>query len=424
MQRLTIINVGPVKEVDIKIDNFMVFAGPQAGGKSIICRSIFFFRNIKEDLYNFIVELFNNTQEIGLFKRFEKIFSDKFYEYWEENFSNYSTLYYEYTKEASLRILIENGALRLLFSNKLEQAITAIFEEVIYFKSKRSQTGVSDKNDERLEQSRFLAEMSVAISDLLDHHSSQTYIPAGRNVFSVLSSQFNNVVSGKYDLLKRFYNQVLELQPSYAHGLDSLAAEKLRSAQSAAEAGAIVYAKETISKILKGSYKKENNIEKFFVDENASLKITSASAGQQANVWMLNFIFDRILNKKNELLIVEEPEAFLFPASQKYVVDLLALLYNTASNQIILTTHSPYVLSALNNLLYANKLVKKNRQKVFEILEQNILIPGGTFSAYFVEGGTLKSISNVESGLIDTYAIDSASRIINEIFYKLFEIDE
>jgi predicted ATPase len=51
--------------------------------------------------------------------------------------------------------------------------------------------------------------------------------------------------------------------------------------------------------------------------------------------------------------VVEEPEAYLFPVAQKQIIDLIALLANQNENQVIVTTHSPYILSSFNNLLYA-----------------------------------------------------------------------
>ena len=61
-------------------------------------------------------------------------------------------------------------------------------------------------------------------------------------------------------------------------------------------------------------------------------------------------------------IYIEEPEAHLFPTAQKRIVQLLARTFNnTNSNfQIIVTTHSPYILSSFNNLIYENK-TRKNK---------------------------------------------------------------
>ncbi|MFM7370804.1 MAG: AAA family ATPase, partial [Sphaerospermopsis kisseleviana] len=94
-----------------------------------------------------------------------------------------------------------------------------------------------------------------------------------------------------------------------------------------------------------------------------STLINFASSGQQEVVWILLLILVLILNQRNVFLVIEEPEAHLFPVAQKQMIDLIALLANQAANQIILTTHSPYILSSFNNLLYAHQLgLQKSEQ--------------------------------------------------------------
>lgn len=51
MQKLYIKHLGPIDECEINIDEFMVCTGPQASGKSTIAKSIFFFKNIKNNLF-------------------------------------------------------------------------------------------------------------------------------------------------------------------------------------------------------------------------------------------------------------------------------------------------------------------------------------------------------------------------------------
>lgn len=63
--------------------------------------------------------------------------------------------------------------------------------------------------------------------------------------------------------------------------------------------------------------------------------------------------------------IIEEPEAHLFPSAQSVVVSLIANAYNRAESycSYTITTHSPYILSAMNNLIQAeNTLAAINSQ--------------------------------------------------------------
>lgn len=50
MQTITIKNFGPIVEIiDLPINDFMVFIGPQASGKSTIAKAIYFFKQLREE---------------------------------------------------------------------------------------------------------------------------------------------------------------------------------------------------------------------------------------------------------------------------------------------------------------------------------------------------------------------------------------
>jgi hypothetical protein len=104
------------------------------------------------------------------------------------------------------------------------------------------------------------------------------------------------------------------------------------------------------------------------------------------------------------------------------------------------STHSPYVLSSFNNLLYAHKVsVQILKQKVAEYgnydsailyLEQNFetvfpaVINPKSFSAYQISNGGADQIINRETGLIDDNFIDQASDEMGDDFDKLMELME
>ena len=51
MQKIKIFRLGPIKDCEVDISNFMILTGPQASGKSTLAKSIFFFKNIKNILF-------------------------------------------------------------------------------------------------------------------------------------------------------------------------------------------------------------------------------------------------------------------------------------------------------------------------------------------------------------------------------------
>ncbi len=61
-------------------------------------------------------------------------------------------------------------------------------------------------------------------------------------------------------------------------------------------------------------------------------------------------IFGYILDETSVFMVFEEPEAHLYPETQSDIVELIGLLANLYHNQIIIITHSPYILPPFNNL--------------------------------------------------------------------------
>ena len=120
-------------------------------------------------------------------------------------------------------------------------------------------------------------------------------------------------------------------------------------------------------------------------------------------------------------MIVEEPEAHLFPDAQQEIIKLLSLMVNTTSSNILLTTHSPYILTSSNILLFASSIKKES---VDTLIDRQLRICGDFFAADRVENGKLKSIFDVESQMIDIDYIDRISGDTNEVLDKLIEMSD
>ena len=54
--KLEIKHLGPVDECVLTIDNINVFTGPQSNGKSTIAKAVYFFRTVKQDILNIILQ--------------------------------------------------------------------------------------------------------------------------------------------------------------------------------------------------------------------------------------------------------------------------------------------------------------------------------------------------------------------------------
>ena len=117
----------------------------------------------------------------------------------------------------------------------------------------------------------------------------------------------------------------------------------------------------------------------------------------------------------NELLIIDEPEMNLHPAAQVQIIEFLAMLVQ-AGLKVLITTHSPYIVDHLSNLMKAAKYEDKESLKERFYLERTeAFIPQEKVSVYLFEDGTVKNILH-ENGRIDWGTFGNVSDDISHIF--------
>ena len=191
--------------------------------------------------------------------------------------------------------------------------------------------------------------------------------------------------------------------------------------------------------IARGLYKSENSLPVFDLSfeyregrnfiklqNEKSILLEEASSAIQSNIPLLMVLEHPI--RTASMVAIEELELHSFPKLQKQ------LLYHviektreqTLSNAyVVLPTHSPYILSAANNLLFANKVgnqSEKTRLETNKIINQASWIDRDDFAAYYIDNGTAKSIVNGQTGLIDENELDSISEDLGEEFDLLMDL--
>ena len=137
--------------------------------------------------------------------------------------------------------------------------------------------------------------------------------------------------------------------------------------------------------ILKGKYGIDQWGEKIRLSSNQYVHLKDASSGQKESIRILQHILLSILENQKFFNVVEEPEAHLFPVAQKALIELLVLMTNhLPESQLIITTHSPYVLTIINNLLFASRVIDKNpvsETYVLKIIPKEFFIDPNQFNA-------------------------------------------
>ena len=409
--RLHIHNLGPIKDCELPMNRMMVLNGPQAAGKSTIAKAIFFFRTVKDELYKtFLTGWADPVPELNarwfLLRKLNRIFGDYM------SSKNEIFLSYEYAPEIKIEIVIAPELpATIKFSSKILKHLET-YRELDY-------------------NNIDISKIRQELQDLFADNSEIVYIPAGRSFTSLLTHQLNYILATMNDKQKETLDycvmehieRVLKIKPQ-------LSEQRLYYEVERADveyASFMGFIRESMNRILKGSYTNKNGMDEIVMfNPNVHIPLSLASSGQQEVVWILNLIYYYLREKQPTMFIIEEPEAHLYPDSQKKIAEYIVLALHER-NECVVTTHSPYILGALNNLLDINRLANKGIN-IANILETNGLLGAQLlnrkeFVAHFVDGGSIEDAMDEETGLIRNEMIDGASDKINRLADEIFALE-
>lgn len=433
MHRLIINKLGPVKRCELECSSFMTFTGFQAAGKSTIAKAVYYFRTVKDDIIemakrqalsetfvNGFEDEFDAANEAELKKGLENYLQEKFFSTFgsSKGMSYDMSMEYQYTESCYMKISqtrtnekqVQNE-IKIVFSSSLEE----------FLKEKNncfSVTPLGIPDDE-------IRMLKRELYRLFDDIYSVVYIPAGRSMITLLSQQLGFIYAYMTDSIKRsldrctrdYLERILRMKPEFSDGLLGAVHSDAVQAESAKLALSL------IRRILRGSYRYADGEERIVLDDGSYVKINFSSSGQQECVWILNLLFYYLVRPERILFIIEEPESHLFPESQKAVTELIALV-NNCGHSVMLTTHSPYVLGALNNLLYAHTIQTRHLKKACQIIPELLWIDENKFNSWFVKNGTIENCMDSDIHMIQNERIDEISKVINQEFDELLELQE
>ena len=113
--------------------------------------------------------------------------------------------------------------------------------------------------------------------------------------------------------------------------------------------------------------------------------------------------------------VIEEPELNLFPETQQKLIYELISDTTNSENQITITTHSPYILFALNNCmlggLVRNNIPEEDRP-TFESYPS--WIDPKLVSVYEIQDRTIRRIQDADGIIEDNYLNQAYKDNINE----------
>lgn len=420
MHRLILKNVGPIQDCQIDITQFNVFTGAQASGKSTIAKAVFFFRTIKDDICDCIIKRSTLSSSSTLHKTVLKQLRNKFLQLFGTSraMSNDLLMLYHYDEDTYVKITLT-----------LNEGTDYISPNYVYFDfSQNIRAFLSQYNHiEPIEHVDLKSEIIKKLNMLFRDEYETIFVPAGRSLITLLTNQLNYIFTSMDDDQKRsldfctqkYVERILKIRPLFNNGISGFLESK-HLPDSKMNVSLSRKSIKLVNDILKGRYIFTNGEERLTLKNDRYIKINYTSSGQQETVWIFNILLYQLINDTKTFIILEEPEAHLYPDAQKKITELLSLFLSNG-NALLITTHSPYILGTINNLIYAKDIsANGKKEKVARIIDENKQI--NECLAYFVENGSTKKCISEDDSLIQNEVIDGASQAINDDFDALFSL--
>lgn len=417
-EKISIKNFAGIEELEMDIKPINILIGPQGVGKSVVVKLIYFFRDVIDELIisdNSLSEI--TAKSLSIFGR---VFDNSI-----RSVLKPFVIVYTGKKGYVLSIKgLEDGNVTLVVSDDIRRYIFEKGDAIEVFK--RSELEGLSVNDfikgEKLLQSKFIEWFEERFEEKIVN---QMFVPAGRSFFSTLHKNIYSLI-GRDNLTLDMFLQRFGVIYQYVGKINAL--YLLDSEESKEWLGF----NSLIEDILGGVYSREGEDREFLIHkDNRKVELRNASSGQQEALpllLILKGIYTKKLIKTGSTLYIEEPEAHLFPTAQKAIVELLAKTYNSNpdNTQLFITTHSPYILTSFNNLIYAGNIINQDeskREAVEKVIAKDTLLDCSQIGAYALTKDGLKDLIDQENHIINAELLDEVSNMIGREFDQLLDIE-
>lgn len=412
MTHIIIKNIGPIKEVELDINKINVFMGPQSSGKSTIAKIISYCSWYEKNAILGTRPNVNFYKDLIEFHNLEDNYfcDDSLIEYKSSN----CHIVFSGKKGEPVSVVTKVGPKRIFQNEKIEyipaeRNIVSIPGIGQYTESKnnvlnflydwfRAKRNKKEDNKYKLPLSSL---NGVSYYYLQDEDSDKLMLENGKDIklqhaSSGLMSITPMIMVFNY-VMSEIYSEQRTKSPFETINIES----KIEALD--------IPNKEILKQLISQSKKLDEaknklSNKKLSPEFQAELDevMNRYNDSQKKIVNLIGFDSDYNYTK----LIIEEPELNLFPKAQQdliyYILEVI--VREKRDHQLVLTTHSPYVLFSLNNCMMGG-LVKKNiplkERKTFASYKS--WIDPKKVSIYEIHDGTLKCIQDEDGILEDNY---------------------
>jgi predicted ATPase len=450
-------NLGSIKEAEVDLRPLTVIIGPNNSNKTYIAYSIYgLYQLVSLNFYDEILEKIEFTTQadhwsLKIDRRFYDVISEVIQSYasrfsgikLQSFFQDSSGKIFEKTK-FSIEIKISEDDIKRAIEEVLADTILGIEKiersdnnsEILFYWEKRNE-----------EHTDFLSRIVIGtFISTVGKFSDILPLPAERNAFI---NTYKMLANRRYKLLKenqrelliqRRINQDRQLELLKEQGdirypqpvedfLDFLTDIELENKP------------DPIAKNKNDFQKLADQIEKYIQNNNKTIFKNTKFGGREIKVSVKRsleidlynasssikqlaplLLYLRYRAKSGDFLVIDEPEMNLHPESQVKLLESLAILVNLGV-RILLTTHSPYLMAHLNNIVngnHQNPELLAEQAKLLYLQDSRAFLKMEQVSAYEIKNNKLLSLHDPEYGI----RWDTLSDVSVDIQQKFFAIYE
>jgi predicted ATPase len=384
-EKLIVKNFGPIKDAELDLKKVTVFIGPQGSGKSTLAKLVAI---CKDSEFLVMCHIGNRTHTMSFFEKYE---TQYFLEDLSFQFENSECNFWYRYDPFSFNFESKKPISRHFFVGE-----NPIFPDFESYKDLIRQKPFSESD---------LIPLKKYFATIVKNHVK--YIPTDRLMLSSVSDSLLSLLSADVSLKKSFID----------FGRDFEIARK------------------NIPRLnidfLDVQYVFRDGINYVVNKTGGGMLPLSASSSGQQSVIPLQLVVEHFTKKLNITTIVEEPELNLFPNAQTALIGSLVSKCTQSENELLMTTHSPYVLTALNNLIFAFQVAQvlpERADEIAQIIPREQWLNPDDVAAYYVgedengEKGGIHSIFNRKTGLIGQNELDETSEELGDEFDALMNI--
>jgi hypothetical protein len=381
-ERLVIRDFGPIRSADLELRNLTVFVGPQATGKSLAAQVLYFLNSIGDFLDVVPPEAQTDSQT-----------ALEAMAWW---FGNQPSTY------------ARSGSLLRW------EPIPGDERSAVEIRWTDSGVELSQALSERLHTQRRQMRSSLPLERI--------YMPGGRTLYSFVPSYtraFSRAARDWPGYVQTFY-EILGYVIRHLGETQSVSSGRQMSFLN--QGWPVEFCNKRIETILKGHLRYGRDSVGLDIGRRRVLSAMTVASGQM-EIWpfwaVLEALFDRPLSDYQ--ICIEEPEAHLHPKAQRTVMEIIASLANV-NLRFLLTTHSPYIVYALNNFLLAQEVIRSGQSLPDKTVPLEAVLRADRVSSYrFGEDGHVHDILDHSVGLIDEDELDSIADELGASFTALQE---